>query len=1034
MSVSGSAVSVHLAQWWKDPEANGYESPGDGVVTGAVYRFSPDQPVRRWDAQRESNLLTLPGATLFNGPAYPMLTIGHADGRATASQISRDDPRGTVTAASDGRVVFMPPGLNGPLSDPWVGSDVLLRGYVYRYDDPAAYTPVVAAALPLMGNAANVYNLSVSGDSVSWSDDSVTGGALWSRGYTLDGDATVLAQGRIRTADMSTRAEFIDHAPWREGDLEARVTPNEHGLSDLSVFRDGTMVWSHEVVDDGTSYRIHDGRLDLTGSCLSFDLRTGDPVFETEVWHYGRPVFTDADSGCFLASEGAVAVWVDTDGEVWSLDTAGSRPAALVGTVAGLETPLYGVVGHLSLEDGRLLIWVREYPDDTTWEPVHRFYTADLRDPAHPGPLVPLTGPAAAVTAGTDDAGDLRQLSRSGNAFAISLGRDWEYRPEDRTEYGGYRSASIQVFSLDSDEPFATLSPAAEPNYVYGPAVSLHGSLLGWSDGSGGVVLSRLALPDAPDDIPFAASPDPTITGTARVGSTLTATPGTWSPQPTSVGYQWSRDGVAVPGATAATYVPTAADVGRRIAVTVTGGRAGYTSTARTSTAVTVTGVLTTTPVPTISGTAGVGSTLTANPGTWAPAPVVLTYRWLRDGVAIAGATKATYTVTTTDRGRKITVSVTGGRSGYTSASRTSTAVVGGTLTASPTPTVAGTPVVGATLTARPGAWAPTPVTLTYRWSRNGVAVSGATKATYRLTAADAGRRVTVTVTGARSGFTSVARTSAAATVLRPLSATPAPTVSGTKAVGATLTARPGTWGPAPVTLSYRWLRDGTAISGATKATYRLTSADGGRKVTVQVTGSRSGYLAVTRGSAAVSVPRVLTAAPVPTVSGTAVVGATLSAKPGTWGPAPVSLSYRWYRGGVAIPGATKATYRATSGDAGAALTVRVTGARSGYTSVVRASAAVTVRRALTATPTPIVSGTPAAGRTLTAKAGAWGPGPVTLAYRWYRDGAAISGAARASYVLTAADAGATVTVRVTGSRSGYLSVTRTSAGVAVRP
>ncbi|WP_256796002.1 hypothetical protein [Terrabacter sp. Ter38] len=48
---------------------------------------------------------------------------------------------------------------------------------------------------------------------------------------------------------------------------------------------------------------------------------------------------------------------------------------------------------------------------------------------------------------------------------------------------------------------------------------------------------------------------------------------------------------------------------------------------------------------------------------------------------------------------------------------------------------------------------------------------------------------------------------------------------------------------PAPVTLAYQWYRSGTAISGATAKTYRLTTTDKGAFVKVRVTGARSGYL-----------------------------------------------------------------------------------------------------------------------------------------------------------------------------------------------
>ncbi|WP_245884711.1 cutinase family protein [Glaciihabitans tibetensis] len=81
------------------------------------------------------------------------------------------------------------------------------------------------------------------------------------------------------------------------------------------------------------------------------------------------------------------------------------------------------------------------------------------------------------------------------------------------------------------------------------------------------------------------ATPVPTITGTIRVGQVVTAVPGVWAPAPVSLHYQWSRAGVAIPGATAAAYTLTASDSGKTITVTVTGSKAGFSTVSRTSVA-----------------------------------------------------------------------------------------------------------------------------------------------------------------------------------------------------------------------------------------------------------------------------------------------------------------------------------------------------------------------------------------------------------------------------------------------------------------
>lgn len=61
----------------------------------------------------------------------------------------------------------------------------------------------------------------------------------------------------------------------------------------------------------------------------------------------------------------------------------------------------------------------------------------------------------------------------------------------------------------------------------------------------------------------------PAITGTARVGQTLTSTTGTWGGTPTYK-RQWYAGGVAISGATSATYIPVTGDIGKTITVVVT--------------------------------------------------------------------------------------------------------------------------------------------------------------------------------------------------------------------------------------------------------------------------------------------------------------------------------------------------------------------------------------------------------------------------------------------------------------------------------
>lgn len=82
------------------------------------------------------------------------------------------------------------------------------------------------------------------------------------------------------------------------------------------------------------------------------------------------------------------------------------------------------------------------------------------------------------------------------------------------------------------------------------------------------------------------------------------------------------------------------------------------------------------------------------------------------------------------------------------------------------------------------------------------------------------------------------------------------PTITGTPAVDAELTAHPGSWTASP-TLAYKWQRaddaDGTNvadIAAATAAKYTVTSADEDKFVRVVVTGSDAGVASVSANSA----------------------------------------------------------------------------------------------------------------------------------------------------------------------------------------
>jgi hypothetical protein len=163
------------------------------------------------------------------------------------------------------------------------------------------------------------------------------------------------------------------------------------------------------------------------------------------------------------------------------------------------------------------------------------------------------------------------------------------------------------------------------------------------------------------------------ISGTAKVGLTLTAKTASWKPAGVALKYQWYRSGKKIGGATKVTYTLGASDLNKTITVKVSGSKAGYKAASKTSGKTKKVGLGTITAgSPRISGDLSAGSVVKVQVGTWTPSGLSFTYQWLRAGVPISGATKASYTVAAADSGKVLTVKVTASKSGYAKASASS--------------------------------------------------------------------------------------------------------------------------------------------------------------------------------------------------------------------------------------------------------------------------------------------------------------------------------------------------------------------------
>jgi len=358
-----------------------------------------------------------------------------------------------------------------------------------------------------------------------------------------------------------------------------------------------------------------------------------------------------------------------------------------------------------------------------------------------------------------------------------------------------------------------------------------------------------LLTTQAPSDVA-----PPTVPLTASTASALVPSVGTWQGAPTpTFTFQWyectspvASAGSSAPagcsaiaGAINVTYTPSGSYVGDYFLVAVTGSN-GVLTGGGGSTALTVFSASTQSPLVsslsisslTITGTAAVGGTLTANPTVTATGTYTTTYQWYSCTAAvvegtsvpgtcapIAGATTATFSPTATQVGKYITVAVTvANLSGSATEVAASTALVTTSAPGAPTSVVA---------TAGLGS-----VSLTWVAPTTGLAV-----VTYTATSSTGGFTCTVSTTsctvvgplyGTLYSFT-VTATNAAGT--GPASAA-SNSVMPSEAAPAAPTAVAGTAGNQSVLVSWT----ASVNNGAIVTLYTVTTSPGGLSCTATTT------------------------------------------------------------------------------------------------------------------------------------------------------------------------------------------------------
>jgi Tol biopolymer transport system component len=373
------------------------------------------------------------------------------------------------------------------------------------------------------------------------------------------------------------------------------------------------------------------------------------------------------------------------------------------------------------------------------------------------------------------------------------------------------------------------------------------------------------------------------------VGAHLTADPGEWTgTEPMTFAYTWKRcDGAGsncVNVATGSEYTIVSGDVDHTLRLEVKATNQSGEGTALSEpTEVVITAVPQNEELPEVTPTTDlrVGTVLRTTPGFWRGLrPITFTYQWQRcnadkTGCAdIAGARLSSYTATANDTGRLLAVKVTARNSAgsATVVAFAAQVIAAGAPVNTIRPAITGTPRVSSTLTVSTGTWTgQPPITYSYQWVRvpededeDEEDIVGATRNTYVPTTADLDATLYVEVTATNAGGRNTVDTNETAAITAALPGsgnrptnTALPRITGVPAVGRTLSLSQGSWsGGTPITYAYQWERCNTAvascvpIAGARTSSYRLVSADLGKRLRARVTATNSiGSASATSGA-----------------------------------------------------------------------------------------------------------------------------------------------------------------------------------------
>ncbi len=514
----------------------------------------------------------------------------------------------------------------------------------------------------------------------------------------------------------------------------------------------------------------------------------------------------------------------------------------------------------------------------------------------------------------------------------------------------------------------------------------------------------------------------PSITGLLQDGSLLTGLTGSWSgTEPLSYSYQWQQCNASggacenIEGATGAALGLISSEVGSTVRLLVTATNSAGSNTAASQPTSLIGALLpANTGLPSITGLLQDGSAISALTGSWSgTGPLSYSYQWLLCDASggsckeVSGATGSTLGLLTSEIGSTVRLVVTATNSaGSTSATSEPTSVIKALLPANTgLPSITGLLQDGGLLSALTGSWSGSePLSYGYQWllcNASGGSckeISGATGTTLGLLTGEIGSTVRLVVT-ATNGAGSTSATSEPTSVIKALlpSDTSLPSIAGTLVDGSLLTGAKGSWTGSEPSFSYQWLLcNGSGasckeVSGATGTTLGLLTSEIGSTVRLVVTATNgAGSTSATSEPTSLIKALLPSNTSLPSITGLAEDGSTLTGAKGSWTGSEPSFSYQWLLCNASgasckeVSGATGTTLGLLTGEIGSTVRLVVTATNSAGSTSATSEPTSLIKALLPANSVlPSITGTLVDGSSLTGAKGSWTGSEPSFSYQW---------------------------------------------------